>query len=486
MAVLKSINPTNGKILGEVKIVNKAKVEEAAETAREAIDDWKEVPLKKRGKMMLKLAGLLEQKADYLGRKISLEMGKPLSESRGEVEGSVENVKYLAKEAMRVLRDEVLKPKLTQKQIKKIDKLASEDILDYLRKTDAKDISVMRYDAVGVVAVIKPWNYPISTALMSIVPALIAGNVVIFKPSEETPLISNELAKLIWQAGVPKNVFQILQGRGQVGSMLVDSEIDMVSFTGSSEVGKVIAEKCSQRLIKYCLELGGSSAAIVLRDADLELATDKIIQGRFGNCGQICSAIKRVIVEELVADKLIELLIEKVNEIQVGDPLDKKTNMGPLVSQKQLKKLQDQVTRGVIQGGRIVAGGRKLYEEPYNNGWFHEATLMIHLQPRTEIMQEEVFGPILTLCRAENMEQAIEYANQTEYGLTAAVFTSSKRKADKVIRKVEVGTTTVNTDMVYFAEAPWSGLKESGFGVGMSKHGIWEFVHKKHVYIDRS
>ena len=483
MAKLRSINPTDGEIIGSVKIATKAEVEETTGRAKKAFIDWRQTPLKKRAKMLLKLADLLEKNTKKIAEMITIEMGKPITEAVDEVSGSVEDVRYFAKEGARVLQDEVIRPKPTQKLLNGLRKKHVADVADYLNKKGEKEISILRYDPIGVVAVIKPWNYPVGVPIPSIASALVAGNVVVFKPSEEVPLVSSYLAELIWQAGVPQEVFQIIHGRSQVGAMIIDSGVDMVSFTGSSQVGKEIAEKCSKSLIKCVLEMGGSSPALVLSDADLDLAVEGIVLGRFSNCGQVCSAIKRVFVETSVAEAFTKQLAKRIEDLQVGDPNDDKTEIGPLVSKKQLQKLQDQITKGVIQGGRIIVGGRRMREEPFLKGFFHQPTLMIHVSQRTEIMQEEVFGPVLPICEVESFRSAIKKANDSKFGLTAVVFTKSKQKAQQAIRELKVGTVYVNSQGAWFPEAPWTGLKDSGVGVGYSRHGIWEYVNKKHVYI---
>ena len=485
MAKLRSVNPANGEVLGDVKIATKAEIETGVNRAKKAFLDWKKTDLAKRAKILIKLADLLEKNQEKLAKLVTKEMGKPLVEARGEVEDAAGTVRYFVEEGKKVLKDEVLEPRLSQAELKKMDKAGVEDAVKYLQKKKGiKSISLIRYDPVGVIGVIKLWNYPLDVPLVAISSALLTGNCVLFKPAEEVPLISQELARLVWQAGVPIEVFQVLQGRAQVGAMLVDTEIDMVNFTGSSEVGQEIAGKCGKRLIKFCLEMGGSSPALVLRDADLELAANGVLYGRFVNCGQVCNAIKRVIVEKPVAEKFTKMLAERVEALRVGDPMEAKVDIGPLASEKQLKKFEQQVTKGVIQGGRIIVGGRRLYDEPYNKGWFHEPTLMVYVQPRNIVMQEEVFGPMLAVCQVENLNQAIKTANNNPYGLTAAVFTKSKLKAEQVERKVEAGSIYVNEPMAYSCKAPWTGLKLSGFGVEGSKHGLWEMVNKKHVYYD--
>jgi acyl-CoA reductase-like NAD-dependent aldehyde dehydrogenase len=486
MAKLVSVNPVDGKELGFAKIATKAEVEVVVRKARVGYMTWREVSLEKRAGIMLKLAGILDKKKESLARLISQEMGKPLVEAMDEVCCDVELVRYQAETAMKVLRDEVIDTKMTAAQAKQASKLNDQDRLSFLMRKNVKVCSVIRFDPIGVVAVIKPWNFPVDSVLLSVVPALLAGNSVVLKPSESTPLVTEELAKLVWQAGVPKDVFQVVYGRGQVGAMLVDSEIDMVSFTGSTEVGREIAEKCAPRFIKCSLEMGGSSPAIILRDADLDLAVNGVLWGRFNNCGQVCNSIKRVIVENQVADEFIEKLTKAVRELRVGDPMDKKTDVGPLVSLKQLRKFQDQVTKGVVQGGRIVVGGRRMRDEKSMLGFYHEMTLMVFVRQSMDIMQEETFGPVLPVIQVENFKEAVKIANSTKYGLTAAIYTKSKLLAKQAIKELEAGSVYVNDSSVIPLEAPWGGVKESGMGVQGGRFGILEYVHKKHIHVNLS
>ena len=484
MAKLVSVNPANGKELSSVKIATKAEVEVVVKKARVGFKEWKNVPLAKRAGIVLKLAGLLSKKKEILGKLISQEMGKPLVEAVDEVSVGVELVKYQAETALKELRDEVIDTKVTATMLKQMDKLNDQDRLSFMIRKNIKVCSVIRFDPVGVVAAIKPWNFPVDSILLSVIPALLAGNSVVLKPSEYTPLVTEELAKLIWQAGVPKNVLQVLHGRSQVGAMLVDSEIDMVSFTGSTEVGKEIAEKCASRLIKCSLEMGGSSPAIILRDADLDLAVNGVLWGRFNNCGQVCNSIKRVIVENKVADEFVKKLTKAVEDLKVGDPMDKKTDVGPLVSLKQLRKLQDQVTKGVVQGGRIVVGGRRMRDEKSMQGFYHEMTLMVFVRQAMDIMQEETFGPILPVMQVENFKEAIKVANGTKFGLTAAVYTKSKLLAKQAMNELQAGSVYVNDSSVIPLEAPWCGVKESGLGVGGGRFGLMEYVQQKHMHIN--
>ena len=486
MAKLISINPATGKELGSVKIATKAEVEAAVVTARKGFEVWREVPLEKRQKILIKVAKLVKKESKRLSKLVTQEMGKPLSEATDEVKGTVEEIEYLASLGAEILRDEVIEPKLNVSEYKQLEKNGTQDRLSYLSKKGHKRVGVVRYDPHGVVAMIKPWNFPVELSSLSVVSALIAGNSVIFKPSEYVPLVSQELAKLFWQAGVPREALQVIHGRGLVGAMLVDSEIDKVSFTGSTEVGREIAEKCATRFVRYTLEMGGSSPAIVCDDADLELAVNGVLFQRFFNCGQVCAAVKRVIVEKSVADKFTKMLIEAVEKLKMGDPMDKKNHIGPLVSLKQLRSLQDQVTKGVVQGGRILQGGRRMRDDKHKDGFYHEPTIMTYVRPSMDIMQEEVFGPVLPICMVDSFKQAIRVANNTKYGLTAMIFTKSKKKAQQFFSEVNAGGLTVNEVGAWNVKACFGGAKESGVGVELGKHGIWAYTQKRFVRLNTS
>lgn len=459
MPELKSINPTDGSVLGSVKISTKADIEIAVALAKKAFLDWRAVTLVKRAQVLIKLAGLLKKNRQSLAELIAKEMGKPIIQALDEVDTTVSDILYNSKAGQKLLADEIL-------------------------AKNKNLTSILRYDPVGVVACIKPWNYPINTPMLAMAAAIMAGNAVIFKPSEYTSLTGKKLAELIWQSGVPKDVFQVLYGGSRIGAMLLDQPIDMVSFTGSSAVGKEIAGKCAARFIKFSLEMGGSTPAIVCKDADLELAANAIVWSRFNNAGQVCNAVKRVFVERGVAAKLTKLIVAKVTKLKVGNPVDKATDMGPLVSEKQLHAFETQVTKSVVQSGRIILGGRRMREGEFLKGYFHQPTVIIHVHTKMAVMQEEVFGPLLPICEVESLGQAIRYANLNEYGLTAVGFTSSRASAERIVNEVVAGGTYINEEVAFYPGSPWTGLKNSGFGTIGGKHGLYEFTHKRHVHLD--
>jgi acyl-CoA reductase-like NAD-dependent aldehyde dehydrogenase len=251
-------------------------------------------------------------------------------------------------------------------------------------------------------------------------------------------------------------------------------------------VGNEILKKCALSFKKYVLEMGGSSPALVAADADLDLAVNSIVWGRFFNSGQSCDAIKRVFVESKVAQKFTDKLVKAVEKLRIGDPSQKNIDLGPLSSQAQLKKIQDQVTKGVVQGGRIVSGGRRMREEPFINGFYHEPTVMVFVNPKMDIMQEEVFGPVLPICEVANFNEAIKGANNSIYGLSAAVFTKDKAKMDLALSKLQVGMIYQNEAIVITPGNPWYGTKQSAMGVERGKYGLLEYTHKQHLYFNKT
>jgi succinate-semialdehyde dehydrogenase/glutarate-semialdehyde dehydrogenase len=456
MPALKSINPTDGRVIGAVKISTKAEIEAGVLAAKTAFPKWRAQSLTQRTQILIKLAGLLKQNRSILAELITREMGKPIAQSLDEVSGAVAELLENAKIGPKLLTDEVL-------------------------AASKKSTSVLSYEPVGVAVIIKPWTYPLSLPLRALAAALMAGNAVIFHPAEYTSLTGKKLAELAWQAGVPKTVFQVLYGSNKIREMLVNQPVDMISFTGSGSFGRIIANQCASRLIRFSLEMEGNAPAIVCRDADLELAAEIIVKNRFNNCGQDSRAVKRAFVERSVAAKLIKLIAAKVAQLKVGDPLNQATEVGPLASEKQLKIFEQQVTRGVVQGGRIIVGGRRLREGDYLKGYFHQPTVMVHVQTKMAIMQEEVLGPILLICETENLNQAINWANQSPNGLTAYGFTVSKKTAEEIINRVVAGGIYINGEAVD-CRAPRTGLKNSGFGTSGGKHGLYEFTHQRHVH----
>jgi acyl-CoA reductase-like NAD-dependent aldehyde dehydrogenase len=344
--------------------------------------------------------------------------------------------------------------------------------------------SYVHFEPLGVLGVIAPWNWPVLIPLGFIAPGLLAGNAIVFKHSELTPLVAEELRRLFLDAGVPEAVFQIVQGRGDVGAALVDAPTERIFFTGSTEVGQKVMAHASRSLKKAVLELGGSDPAIVCEDADIENASSGLVWGGFNNCGQNCNSVERVIVNESVADRLIEALVEKTKCLRVGDGMDPGTDVGPLASEAQLKKTEAVVRSAEAGGGRILCGGKR----PEGlKGCFYEPTVILWSRANPAPADIELFGPVLYVTPAAGDGDAVRLANASCFGLAASVWTSDGERGERIGRAVESGTVMVNDVVVSFgiAEAGWTGVKKSGVGWVHGEKGLDEMVNIQYVHRDR-
>lgn len=334
--------------------------------------------------------------------------------------------------------------------------------------------SKVQYEPVGVIGVIKPWNYPLELPIWSIGAALIAGNTVVFKPSEKSPLVGAEIGRIFEEAGLPDGVLNIITGDGNTGRMLVESDVDMVSFTGSRTVGRSIAETCGRDLKEYALELGGNDPAIIAPDVDLELAANGIVWGSYCNTGQVCVRPKRVLVHDDIYDGFLDLVVEKTEN------LEKDRDFGPLISREQLETVKDQVQSTLNQGAKLLHGG----EEIEGDGYYFEPTILTQVTPEMEVFQEECFGPVMPIMRVDSVEDGVRIANSSDYGLGASVWTGDLQYGSKIAEQLEAGMVWVNDVNVAFPETPWGGIKDSGSGVELGPHGILEYTNLKHVSIE--
>ncbi|MBU2592530.1 aldehyde dehydrogenase family protein [Patescibacteria group bacterium] len=316
-----------------------------------------------------------------------------------------------------------------------------------------------------------------------IVPALIAGNTIILKPSEYTSLTQKMVVDLLNEAGLPDGVANLLIGGGDVGKMLIDESIDLAWFTGSTRVGQEIYEKCGKKFIKALLEMGGSSPGIIFADADLDLTMDNLYWGRFLNCGQVCTAIKRLFVEKPVYQKVVKLFVEKLKTVKVGNPLDEDTDVGPLVSRKQLEALKVQVKDAISKGARVEIGGKQPIDKRLQKGNYFEPTVLTNIKPSMKVFNEEVFGPVLPIIPFRNEEEAVKLANNTEYGLSAEVYTTNIEKGERVAKQINAGTVAINTDNFFKPECPFGGCKKSGMGREYGEIGMKEFSQVKLIAV---
>jgi acyl-CoA reductase-like NAD-dependent aldehyde dehydrogenase len=460
---LESINPATGESLGEVIVTSPGNVPAAVCRARTAFPGWRDLGLERRSQILKKAQQILLERNEEFARSITLEMGRPLVESLVvEVEASVDLIGYYAGRSRRFLSDR---------------RLSLHNVF-FIRKK-----SYVHHQPLGVMAVIAPWNWPLLIPLGCIVPALLAGNTVVFKPSELTPLVGQKIGELFTEAGVPEGALIVMQGAGDIGEALVGSEADKVFFTGSTEVGQRIMQKAASSLKKAVLEMGGSDPAIVCDDADLDIASSGILWGGMTNCGQNCNGIERVIVHQQCAKEFLDRLAEKLKKLRIGDGMDTQTDIGPLASHAQLKKMEAVVERSLRLGAKRLTGGHRI--KP-GNGYFFEPTLLYFQDPGNLPTDEEIFGPILTIAEARDDDHAIHLANRSVFGLAASVWTTNKRRGERIAKRLQSGTVMINDVLVSFGmtEVCWTGVKKSGIGWVHGEKGMDEMVNLQYINVD--
>jgi succinate-semialdehyde dehydrogenase/glutarate-semialdehyde dehydrogenase len=455
MAKLSSINPANGKIVGQVKISTKNEVANAFLKAKKVFPIWSQIPMEKRIECIAKFAKEIQKQKNELAKIITLEMGKPYKEALAEITGTLEDLDYYISKSPQILEEEIL------------------------FKTNGREGKVV-FEPWGVCGVITPWNYPIAIPVGKIITNLLVGNTVLFKPSEYTSLCGKKIIEIFKKVDLPEGVVNIVFGPGSVGKMVVDSPVNFICFTGSIKVGQEIYQKCGKKFIRCVLELGGSSPALVFADADFENAIENIYSARFSNCGQVCCAVKRLFVEEKIFKKFLKRMVEKISQKKIGDPFAD-VDFGPLVSKKQLDLLVSQVKDAIRKGAKIEIGGRRPEGREYQKGNFFLPTILTNVNFKMRILKEEVFGPVLPIISFKNIREAIKMANDTDYGLSAEIYTSDLKKAKEVSKDLEAGVVAINTDSFFSPEAPFGGYKKSGIGREGGKYGLRELVQIKYI-----
>ncbi len=440
-------------------------VEEAIKAARKAYQSWRLVPPPKRADIIKKAADLLVQRKEEIAREMTREMGKILLETRGDVQEGIDTGYYAAGEGRR--------------------------LFSYTTTSELPNKFAMAIRLpVGVAGIITPWNFPMAIPTWKIFPALVAGNTVVFKPASDTPKTATTLVQILEEAGVPEGVVNLVHGGGNdVGMAIVrHPDVDLISFTGSTAVGKVISREASDTLKRVSLEMGGKNAQIVLEDANLELALDGVLWGAFGTAGQRCTATSRLILHEAIYDQFIEMLVERVKKLKVGNGLDESTEMGPIINEAQLNKIHQYVEIGKQEGAKLLIGGHRLTGGEYDKGWFYAPTIFVDVHPKMRIAQEEIFGPVLCVIKVKSFEEAIEVLNDSAYGLSSSIYTRDVNKAFKAIRDIQAGITYVNAPTIGAeTHLPFGGVKQTGNG---HREGGWTvfdfFTEIKTVYIDYS
>lgn len=448
-----SINPATYRSLGKVSFSPASEIKTKIRNANKAKNIWKDLGLSGRIRLLKKLSGEFLKHKEKLALLATREMGMPISQSRADVEDGVGFFNWYLDNASKFISPEII-------------------------YEDKKAIHTVYYEPIGTAAVITPWNFPFSNFVWGAAQNLIVGNTVIYKTSEECPLFGKQLERLINEANLPKGVFSEVYGDGKVGDLLVKGDINVISFTGSTKVGKYLYKLGGEKFIKVVCELGGSAPGIVFPDADIDKAVESIYLNRFSNCGQMCDALKRLIVHKAVFSEVVEKLIKKLKSLKVGDPLDENTDIGPLVASRQLELLEEQVKDAVKKGGNVVVGGEK---SKGLNGAFYEPTILTEVKRNMRVWQEEVFGPVLPVVSFNSDQEAISLANDTKYGLGSYVYTKDKIKALRVALEIEAGMVSVNSAGYIKACSPFGGYKDSGIGREHGKFGFAELTQVKVV-----
>ena len=440
-------------------------VNRAVRAARAAFEKWRLVPAPRRGDIMRRVGDLMVARKEELARQMTREMGKVLAETRGDVQEGIDTAFYAATEGRRLFGHTVP------------SELAN------------KFNMAMRVP-IGVAGIVTPWNFPMAIPTWKIFPALLSGNTVVFKPASDTPATATSLVEILLEAGVPEGVVNLVHGGGgEVGMAIVGHpDVDCVSFTGSTMVGKKISEVASATLKRVSLELGGKNAQFVMDDANLDLALDGVIWGAFGTTGQRCTATSRLILHEKIHDRFLSMLVDRANALRLGDGLEQGVDVGPCVNKGQQETVQSYVEIGLKEGAKLVAGGSIPDGKAFAGGWFYRPTVFAEVQPNHRIAQEEIFGPVLSVIRVRSLEEGIAVMNNTVYGLSSSVYTNDVNAAFTAIRDIKAGITYINAPTIGAeAHLPFGGVKQTGNG---HREGGWTvydfFTEWKTVYVDFS
>ncbi len=451
---IQSINPATGEVLETFEEWSEEKVQSGIRKVDRAFQQWRRIPLPGRADLMRKAAAALRENVEGYARTMTLEMGKPILQARSEVEKCAWVCEYYADHAAEFLKDEII------------------------QTTAGK--SYVRYPPLGTVLAVMPWNFPFWQVFRFAAPALIAGNTGILKHSSNVPGCALAIEDLFRRAGFPEDVFRtFLIGPSRIDAVIESPAIRAVTLTGSSAAGSKVASQAGKVLKKSVLELGGSDPFIVLDDADLAEAAEVGVKARTLNSGQSCIAAKRFIVVEEVADDFIALFQEKMEALALGDPLDEKTQIGPLARADLVRDLHGQVQRSVELGARVITGGSPLKR----SGFFYPPTILMDVRPGMPAFDEELFGPVAAVIRVKDEEEAVAVANQTLFGLGASLWTGDAARGETLAHRIQAGAVFVNGMVASDPRLPFGGIKSSGYGRELSYHGIREFVNIQTVWI---
>ncbi len=460
-----NINPADtSDLIGEFPQSTDSDVRMAAEAAREAYKTWRLVPAPKRGELLRKAGQILEARKDELAREMTREMGKIFTETKGDVQEAIDTAYYAATEGRR--------------------------LFGYTVPSELPNKFAMSIrQPIGVAGCITPWNFPLAIPSWKIFPALLCGNTVVFKPAMDTPKTAQTFVEILIEAGIPEGVINLVHGGDEAGKAVVaDPNIQLISFTGSSETGKIVAQHCAAQHKRVSLEMGGKNAVILMDDADLQLALDGVVWGAFGTTGQRCTATSRLLLHEKIHDKFIEMLVRRVERLRIGNGNDAGIDMGPVINAEQMQRILDYIELGKKESATCIIGGTRLTENGLAKGFFIAPTIFTNVKPEHRIAQEEIFGPVLSVLKFKTFEEAVKILNSVRYGLSSSLYTHNINLAFQAIRDFEAGITYINAPTIGAeAHLPFGGVKETGNG---HREGGWQvydfFSETKTVYVDFS
>jgi acyl-CoA reductase-like NAD-dependent aldehyde dehydrogenase len=459
-------NPANiDEVIGQFPRSAEADVNAAVGAAREAYKTWRLLPAPKRAEILFRAAELLVRRKEEYSRDMTREMGKVLAEARGDVQETIDMSYYMAGEGRRLF-GQTTPSELPNK------------------------FAMSVRQPIGVCGMITPWNFPMAIPSWKMMPALICGNTVVLKPAEDTPLSSYHLVETLMKAGLPPGVVNLVSGDGPAsGSPLAKhKDVPVISFTGSTSTGGIIAEICAPHFKHCSLEMGGKNIILVMDDANLELAIDGALWGGFGTSGQRCTAASRLGVHKSVYKEFVNHFVERAQKLKVGNGLDPATDMGPVINEQQLNTVMNYVEVGKREGAKLLAGGHRIERGPYEKGWFHEPTVFADCEPKMRIAQEEIFGPVVSILSIESLEQGIEIANSVPYGLSASIYTRNVNRAFAAFQDLYTGIVYVNAPTIGAeTHLPFGGTKQTGNGHREAAVAAVDFFTEwKSVYIDYS
>src|SRR5689334_2750696 len=461
-----NVNPADTKdVIGRFPLSTAADVEKAVASAKRGFAIWRDTPAPARGDILRRVGDLLSDRKNDIADLMTREMGKPLAETKGDVQEGIDTAYYAATEGRRLFGHTVP------------SELRAKWAMSFRRP-------------IGVCGLVTPFNFPMAIPTWKMFPALLCGNAVIFKPAEDVPHTGTVLVEILLEAGLPPEVIQLLHGRGEVvGAAIVEHpEIPVISFTGSTETGRVVGEVCGRMHKRLSLEMGGKNAMIVFEDADLDLALDGVLWGAFGTTGQRCTATSRLILQDRVHDQFLSRLVDRARELKLGDGRKEGTDVGPLINENSVKKVEQYVDIGQSEGADLLCGGQRPRDNGLSKGFFFEPTIFTRVQPGMRLEQEEIFGPVLSVVRFRSADEAFAVNNDVKYGLSSSVYTRDVNIAMRAMNELDTGITYINAPTIGAeAHLPFGGVKQTGNGHREGGWEVYEFYSETKVgYLDFS